>query len=246
MFRLGDQHVVRLPIRKACEVYIANELDWLGLIPTLPIPVSKPVRTGIPTPYFPCRWSIMPWFDGQTASKTPPEDTEANRLAAGFRALHQITDQAPKNSSRGVPLAERTDVSDRLRRLESETDFVDDGIWRAWYDALAAPLAQEDRWIHSDLHPDNVIVCEGSIAALIDWGGLTSGDVATDLASFWMLFDREDVRSEALATYEADASTIIRSRGWAVLFGSVFSRSTSAPMRVSGRETLRRVREETR
>ena len=244
MYRLGEDHIVRLPIRPACEVYVANELDWLGLIPQLRIPISRPVRAGMPTRYFPCRWAIVPWFEGKTASETPPDDAEARRLAECFLELHQITDEAPRNSSRGVPLSERTDVPERLERLRSETGFVDRRIWHAWDDALQARPSSEARWIHSDLHPDNVIVSAGSIAALIDWGGVTSGDVATDLASLWMLFDEADVRNEALATYGADASTVARSRGWAVLFGSVFSGSTKASMRQAGHEILKRVREE--
>ena len=44
-------------------------------------------------------------------------------------------------------------------------------------------------WLHGDLHPANVLVHEGRISAVIDFGDITSGDPATDLSVVWMMFD---------------------------------------------------------
>ena len=74
--------------------------------------------------------------------------------------------------------------------------------------------------VHGDLHPANVILSHGKIAAIIDFGDLTAGDPATDLAAAWMLFAPE-VRSvfRQAATSPVrpiDDDTWSRARGWAL------------------------------
>ena len=52
---------------------------------------------------------------------------------------------------------------------------------------------------------------------MIDFGDLTAGDPATDLAVAWMLFDREPARARFLdAAGQPDGATVARARGWAV------------------------------
>lgn len=57
---------------------------------------------------------------------------------------------------------------------------------------------------------------------VLDWGDLTSGDVATDLASIWMLFDGATARREYLRYYGSDDELVSRAMGWAVFFATVF------------------------
>ena len=71
-------------------------------------------------------------------------------------------------------------------------------------------------WIHGDLHPGNVVVDQNGLAALIDFGDVTAGDPAYDLASAWMLFDargRAEFREATDDRY--DPPTWIRARAWA-------------------------------
>jgi aminoglycoside phosphotransferase (APT) family kinase protein len=63
-----------------------------------------------------------------------------------------------------------------------------------------------------------VLAKDGKITGIIDWGDITSGDRATDLAAVWMLFPDRIVRERALLEYGADADTVLRAKGWAVLF----------------------------
>ena len=113
-------------------------------------------------------------------------------------------------------------------------------VWRA---ALAASPCTTRRWLHGDLHPLNVIVQQGRITGIIDWGDLTGGDPATDLAALWMLFDAP-ARAPALATYGVDSELNARAKGWAVLFGTVLLDTglTDNPDHAAvGTTTLRRV-----
>ena len=94
---------------------------------------------------------------------------------------------------------------------------------RAVFDrGLAAPCAGQRVWLHGDLHPRNVLVQDGCIAAVIDWGDVTAGDAATDLAAVWWLFNLE-AHSDFWAAYGASrAATWHRARAWAVIFGLSF------------------------
>lgn len=51
-----------------------------------------------------------------------------------------------------------------------------------WATLVTAPASTTAVWIHGDLHPANILVNEGTISGVIDFGDITSGDRATDLA----------------------------------------------------------------
>ena len=76
-------------------------------------------------------------------------------------------------------------------------------------------------WLHGDLHSANILVDDGAIGAVIDFGDITSGDPAVDLAVAWMLFDT-DARAEFRAASSADGDTWRRGRAWALHFALVY------------------------
>ena len=87
---------------------------------------------------------------------------------------------------------------------------------------MATPVDVPDKWLHGDLHPRNILVNRGAISGIIDWGDLTSGDIATDLASIWMLFSEQKARQQAIAEYGTISdATLNRAKGWAIFFGVV-------------------------
>jgi aminoglycoside phosphotransferase (APT) family kinase protein len=219
-FRLGERLAVRVPRREAGAPLIVNE-RWLGAFaPWLPLPTPAPVRAGAATDFYPWPWSIVRWIDGAapTGAVALPEP-EALRLAAFLKTLHRAApDSAPANDVRGVPLAARAPaVEERFPRLAYA---LAPPVRAAWTAALAAPVATQRVWLHGDLHPTNVLLKNGALAAIIDWGDICAGDAATDLAAFWMLFEAGP-RDAGLAAYGADAALIARARGWAISFGSV-------------------------
>ncbi len=221
MFRLGPSLAVRVPRRASAAALLINEQRWLPTLAAhLPIPVPQAVRLGIPSTEFPWHWSVLPWIEGDPADQLPIAPTEAGRLAEFLRALHcPAPDDAPSSEVRGVPLQRRAAVVEqRLSRLRGAVPALDDAILSIWHEALAAPAAGNRVWVHGDLHAQNVLVRNGVIAGIIDWGDITAGDPATDLAGVWMLLDDAAARQEALSRYAASADEIARAKGWAVLF----------------------------
>lgn len=227
IFRLGDAYAVRLPSRQIAAPLVLHEQACLPrLAPRLPLPVPTPVRCGAPGRGYPWPWSVVPWLPGTTADRAAPHPEEATTFAAFLAALHSpAPPDAPANSMRGVPLQQRASmVTARLQRLRARTSAITPEVEAAWADALAAPVATDRRWLHGDLHARNVLVQHGRLSGIIDWGDVTAGDVATDLASIWMLFGEAAARRLALAYYNRqcqgmDAARWRRARGWAVLFG---------------------------
>lgn len=223
MFRLGDALAVRLPRRVATTKLIEHEQKWLPqLAPLLPIPVPAPLRTGQPCDNFPARWSIVPWLCGRNADLSEPRADQAERLAAFLCALHRPAPaDAPFNPWRGVPLRERAEqVAERIRRLEQHTTLLNDDVVRIYHQAMGAPIDVAPTWLHGDLHGGNLLVDDGVISGVIDWGDMTSGDRATDLATLWMnLADRKARENAMLACSGVSDATWLRAKGWAVFFG---------------------------
>ena len=91
-------------------------------------------------------------------------------------------------------------------------------IWRA---ALAAPAWQGPPvWLHGDIHPGNLVVNAGELTAVIDFGDITAGDPAVDLAVAWMMWPAT-VRAQFRAAidrtvHRTDDGLWRRARGWAV------------------------------
>jgi aminoglycoside phosphotransferase (APT) family kinase protein len=248
MFRLGDELAVRLPRRALGATLIVHEQTWLPLLAEhLTLPVPAPVRVGTPTGAYP---SIVPWISGATADQAPPHADQARRLAEFLAALHRpAPDGAPVNPHRGCPLQARAEWDEpRLHRLATSTDLITPAIRAAWQTALAAPLDAPRTWLHGDLHPRNVLVDQGRLSGVIDWGDLTAGDCATDLATIWMLFaDAADRRAVWEAYPVVSEPTRARAMGWAVVFGAILldtGRIDNPVHARIGEQTLRRVAED--
>ena len=251
MFRLGDQLAVRLPRRQVAAALIENEQTWLPqLAKHLPIPVPTPYRLGKPAHNYPWRWSVLPWLTGVSADLAEPHADQKTLFATFLRALHApAPHNAPTNPVRGVPLHQRAaSVEERLERLQHKTNLITPQVKAAWRMALNAPIDVQAKWLHGDLHTRNILVESGAITAILDWGDITSGDIATDLASIWMLFSDRAVRQQAIAEYaNASDATLQRAKGWAILFGAYLLDTglVDNPRNADiGERTLRRVSED--
>jgi aminoglycoside phosphotransferase (APT) family kinase protein len=211
IFRLGDQLAVRLARRAGPTEEADKEHDWLPLLaPKLPVELPVPVARGRPSDVYPWYWSVAGWLDGETPllSTVPAE-----QLAAFVLALQGIdaTSAPPPGARRGEPLASRDGaMRDALERVDAP------GALELWEEAVAAPAWDRPRvWMHADLDARNVIVRDGRLTGVIDWGCLGAGDPAVDVMAAWKLVAREE-RARFRELLGVDDATWLRARGWCV------------------------------
>lgn len=220
-FRVGTRYALRIPRREVAVSLILKEQRWLSVVaPRLELAFPRVVAVGVPSALFPWPWSVVEWVAGATSDAVPLREDQAEALAAALRRLHrEAPAEAPPNPVRGVPLGERAAiVEERLERLG-----LDDRLGALWREALAAAVSQRAVWLHGDLHARNVVVsANGTLTGLIDWGDMTAGDRATDLACAWTLFATQEAREIFLSAYGATEEERRRAAGWAVIFATVF------------------------
>ncbi|MFF9426163.1 aminoglycoside phosphotransferase family protein [Streptomyces sp. NPDC014746] len=221
LFRLGDALAVRMPRTERAPDLLRKELRWLPhLAPLLPLPVPVPVRAGEPSARFPGTWTVARWVPGEPADAVPVTrgGHAAGTLAGFLRALHrEAPGDAPANPDRGVPLAGfAAGFEEGLELLAAHAD--PGAVRRVWEDALAAPGPQGPPvWLHGDLHPANVVVADGTLAGVLDFGELCAGDPATDLSAAWLLLPQGAADPFLTAYGRADEAAVRRARGWALL-----------------------------
>jgi aminoglycoside phosphotransferase (APT) family kinase protein len=218
-WRLGEELAVRLPRTERAPALLQVERTWLPVLAEgLPLPTPTPVRAGAPSDLFEHTWTIARWVEGEPADHAPITRAEAAEVLAGFlAALHrEAPADAPVNPSRGIPLACLEGVDGWFDVIAGHADA---GAARnVWEQALAAPAWKGPAvWLHGDLHPANVVVRDGMLAGVIDFGELCGGDPATDLSAAWILLPAGAARRFFAAYERADEATVARARGWAVL-----------------------------
>ncbi|MFN3521923.1 MAG: aminoglycoside phosphotransferase family protein [Phenylobacterium sp.] len=221
-FHLGEGMIVRLPSAQHYAAQAAKEQAWLArLAPHLPLEIPCPLGLGRPGPGFDRPWSILRWIPGETADRAAdPSDAGLGRALGAFLAALQAIDASdgpapgPHNFFRGGPLATYDEeVREALRRRADRSDAV--AAERVWNAALGAEWSGPPVWVHGDVAPRNLLMRDGGLAAVIDFGGLGVGDPACDLAIAWS-FLRGAGRSGFRAALPLDPGAWARGRGWAL------------------------------
>ncbi|QFU89227.1 Phosphotransferase enzyme family protein [Amycolatopsis sp. YIM 10] len=118
------------------------------------------------------------------------------------------------NWFRGATL--RTYDAQAQRALAALDGHLDTGLAReVWKTALDTPWTGADIRFHGDAAPGNLLLDDGELAAVIDFGTCGVGDPSCDMAIAWTLLtaDGRQAFRERLAVDEA---TWARGRGWAL------------------------------
>lgn len=247
IFRLGDDLAVRLPRAPEFSPALEREVSVLPILRTqLPVPIPELVAVGAPTRRYPSLWSVVGWIYGVPATQEAFADPEAaaGRLGSFVGALWTI--EAPGERSpnrRGRPLAESDEwTRASIAAVSDEFDPVE--LTSVWESALAAPPWDEaTRWIHGDLLPGNLLVRDGRLAAIIDFGECARGNPTVDLVAGWWVFEAAS-RDAFRETCGADQDSWNRARGWALSGGVgalAYYRESNPEFADQARHTLRRV-----
>jgi aminoglycoside phosphotransferase (APT) family kinase protein len=216
IFRLGEELYARLPLLPHWAADLEREQRWLPrLAPRLPLRVPEPVARGEPDAAYPLPWSVFRWIPGAPYDDdVADEPAAAAALAAFVTALRAIpVDGAPPAGRR--PLAELDEMTrSAIDRAGGAIDAA--AATAAWERALAAPVWDGARtWIHGDLLRPNLLVRDGRLHAVIDFGGAGAGDPATDVLAAWAVFGPAG-RAAFRAALAVDDGAWERARGIAL------------------------------
>ncbi|MGW2965045.1 aminoglycoside phosphotransferase family protein [Streptomyces sp. NPDC001220] len=221
MWRLGDELAVRMQRMDLTPELQLKERRWLPVLaPRLPLPVPTPVRFGEPSGRFPKHWTVMTWVPGEPLDhgSISRGDHAADTLAGFLNALHvEAPADAPVSGDRGDHPGKCTDGFEQFFHAVAPDDLADD-VQAVWDDAVSAPEWEGPAvWVHGDLHPANVVVADGTLAGVIDFGDMFAGDPAWDLAAAWVLLPAGAAARFFDVYAHADVATIRRARGLAAL-----------------------------
>lgn len=217
-FHLGKEMTVRLPSGEHYAKAVDIEQHWLPkLAPRLPLPIPEPLAMGSPDKSYPWRWSVYRWLDGEIATLAGVSDMNhfAADLANFLLALQKVNaSEGPVRTLRGGSL--ELWKHQAIDALEVLSDVVDTKAAREiWELAYKAPLEPKSLWYHGDIAAGNLLVQNGRLSAVIDFGGLGVGDPACDLTIAWTFLDAES-RGMFRDRLQVDDAVWNRGRGWAL------------------------------
>jgi aminoglycoside phosphotransferase (APT) family kinase protein len=221
-YRLGDDMSVRLPTAAGYVPAVDKESVWLPrLAPALPVAIPAVLGKGVPGEGYPFPWSVRGWLDGETSAPERIDDMAQFAVAlADFLLALQRCDATGGPAAgqhswyRGAPPAHYDEETRRcLAALEGRVDTERAAeVWRA---ALAAKWRGSPVWFHGDIASGNLLVRDGKLAAVIDFGTSGVGDPACDLVIAWTMFSG-DSREAFRRAVAQDEGMWARARGWAL------------------------------
>ncbi len=219
-FHLGDHMLVRMPSAADYALQVEKEQRWLPkLAPHLPLPIPVPLALGVPSQNYPWHWSVYRWLEGESAASAPIHNINdfATSLGQFLTALQSIDVSngpvaGPHSFYRGGALsiydAETRQAIETLKhKIDTNT------ATHVWETALATDWNQSPVWVHGDISTGNLLVKNGQLSAVIDFGQLCVGDPACDLAIAWTLF-KDNSRKAFQASLKLDTDTWARGRAW--------------------------------
>jgi aminoglycoside phosphotransferase (APT) family kinase protein len=218
IYRLGDHLYARLPRVQSWAKDLDREWHWLPrLAPRLSLQVPVPVAKGHPYSRYPFSWAIYRWIDGHPYADGLVDDEHqaAKDLAQFVGELRRIDPVVGAPPGGRKPLADLDAVT--RAAIESAQGVIDsDAAMTAWQRALEAPVWRGmPVWIHTDLLRPNLLVHDGRLSAVIDFGGVGVGDPAADVIAAWSVFGPTG-RAIFRSALDVDDGTWNRARGFAL------------------------------
>lgn len=221
MIRLGDSLALRLPRTEDAAESMHKEQELVPRIaPLLPVEVPVPVGVGEPGHGYPWPWSVYPWIAGRNPDPGEAGSELARDLADFVQALRGadtfgLAAEGPLHSYRADSIQLR-DATTRRCIDECEGLIDTTRAAEAWDRAKRVPdYDGTPVWMHSDVQPGNVLVRDGRLASVIDWGAVALGEPAVDCIVAWTLLTPA-TRPAFRARVGVDDDTWHRGRAWAL------------------------------
>jgi aminoglycoside phosphotransferase (APT) family kinase protein len=196
---IDQKWAFRFPRRELAVPLVARELAVLSRLPPLvPVPVPVPAFVGTESELFP-----RPFFGHRLLAGVEFADaglTDADRVPLGvsvarfLRALHASATREIVDGEAALPVDpnRRADMPFRVAKAREWLDRLTDlaperrrAAERVLLEAEGLEPGAAQSLVHGDLHVRHVLVDQGELSGVIDWGDVCLGDPAIDLQFFW-------------------------------------------------------------
>lgn len=236
---------VRLPSGEEYVPQVEKEMKWLPVLAgRLSLPISCPVAQGKADGLYPFPWSVNKYIPGETLHKNNILNSNqfAAALADFLKELQSIdTKGAPPagehNFFRGAHLSVYNEqVMTALQKLSDILPTYK--IRKIWENAVLTKWEKPPVWLHGDIAPGNLLVEDGRLCGIIDFGIMGIGDPACDYAMAWTFFDSQ---SRKYFLQGLDAGTVDRARGWALWKALITYRSSQTSVAENAKYTINEI-----
>lgn len=223
-YRLGEHMLIRMPTDADYALKVPKEQALLPqLAKRLSVNVPAPVKMGKPSANYPYPFSIYKWLLGKSINllTLTAQDKEqlAVDLAKFLKELQAISNvEGPGPGQHNWWRGDHVSVYDKGAReqIAELAEIIDASKALAlWDKACATKWDKKPVWIHGDFAIGNILMDDGKLSAVIDFGGAAVGDPACDLVIAWTyLFGK--AREIFISEMDMDTDTWLRARGWAL------------------------------
>jgi aminoglycoside phosphotransferase (APT) family kinase protein len=223
-YRLGSDLLIRMPRAESYALKVPKEQNILPkLAPYLSVNIPVPIEMGKPSLLYPYPFSIYKWLEGRSINLFDPDVATLEQLA--FELAHFLKElqsikgvDGPEPGQHNWWRGDHVSVYDKGAR---EQIALLDGVINSkkaielWQQACSTRWSQLPVWIHGDVAIGNILMSEGKLSAIIDFGGMSLGDPACDLVIAWTYFTGK-AREIFITEIDLDEETWLRARGWAL------------------------------
>jgi aminoglycoside phosphotransferase (APT) family kinase protein len=232
---VDEEWAFRFPRRAIAVPLVAREVSVLPRIaPLLPAPVPVPTFVGTESELFP-----RPFFGHRLLSGVEPADaslTDAQRASLGvgvgrfLRALHAFATLEAADGERTLPVDpnRRAEMPYRVQMTRDRLGAIEDlqpatrrRVEQILTEAEKLAPSTTNVLLHGDLHVRHVLVEQGTLSGVIDWGDVCVGDPSIDLLFVWSVLPLE-ARGGFFDEYGAiDDETALRAQVLAIQLSAV-------------------------
>ncbi|MBS0236407.1 MAG: aminoglycoside phosphotransferase family protein [Proteobacteria bacterium] len=223
-YRLGSDMLIRMPTDEAYALKVPKEQELLPKLANhLSTTIPEPIKMGSASADYPYPFSIYKWQPGRSLNLTTLSAEEMEQLAFDvsrfLKELQAITGiNGPIPGQHNWWRGDHVCVYDKgaheqiakLGEIINNKKALD-----LWNKACATKWHKPPVWIHGDFAIGNILIQNGKLSAVIDFGGTAIGDPACDLVIAWTYFTGK-AREIFIQEVDMDSDTWLRSRAWAL------------------------------
>lgn len=250
-FRLGDEMLIRMPTDEQYALKVAKEQDLLPKLSShLRVDIPAPIKMGHPSVNYPYHFSIYKWLEGISINLIDKKTIDLEKLAfdmAKFlkelQAIKDVEGPSPgqHNWWRGDHIKfYDTDAREQIAKssgIIDSTKAID-----LWTRALNTKWKKDPVWIHGDFAIGNLLLKDGKLSAVIDFGGMGMGDPACDLVIAWTYLEGSS-REIFIKEMNLDEDTWERAKAWALWKATFVLCELDDTNSIEGLEQIRIIKE---